>query len=156
LAEYLAMSMLEISRRLIVETVSHLRASRRRECVVLWLGRRDGELVGVREVFLPTQEAEADYFRIPEEGMAQVLARLRPERLMVAAQVHTHPHEAFHSPADDRWAIVRHVGGLSLVVPRFCQATTVDTFFDDAKVFVLDEEDRFREVSASAVYRVVR
>jgi len=36
---------------------------------------------------------------------------------MVAAQVHSHPDEAFHSKGDDEWAIVRHEGALSIVVP---------------------------------------
>jgi len=149
------MSMLEISAAMIAVTVDHLRASRWRERVVLWLGYREEDDVHVRDVFVPIQETEADFFRIPEEGMAQVLARLRPERLMVAAQVHTHPHDAYHSPADDRWAIVRHVGGLSLVVPRFCRHTTAETFVDDAKVYALDEQDRFLEVPAVGVYRVI-
>jgi proteasome lid subunit RPN8/RPN11 len=148
-------SMLEISARMIASTVDHLRASKRRERVVLWLGRRDDERICVDEVFVPMQETEADFFRIPEEGMAEVLTHLRPERLMVAAQVHTHPEDAFHSPADDRWAIVRHVGALSLVVPRFCQHTTTETFVEDTKVFSLDEHDRFREVSARSAYTVI-
>jgi proteasome lid subunit RPN8/RPN11 len=153
-AALLAM-MLEIAQRLIETTVDHLRASRRRERVVLWLGKRQGELVVVDEVFEPIQECAADYFQIPESGMAEVLARLQPKRLMVAAQVHTHPHDAFHSPADDRWAIVRHVGGLSLVVPRFCQHTTPDTFVTDAKVFRVDENDNFNEIVPADAYRVI-
>ena len=35
------------------------------------------------------------------------------------AQVHSHPTEAYHSDADDQFAIVTAEGGLSLVVPDF-------------------------------------
>lgn len=148
------MSVLEISSELIAETVSHLRAARRSERVVLWLGRRQAEVVRVCEVFVPIQIADADYFRIPSDGMDALFGHMRTARLIVAGQVHTHPHEAFHSPVDDEWAIVRHEGGLSLVVPRFCQMTTVATFVVDAKVYRLDADDTFVEVPAATAYKV--
>ena len=72
-------------------------------------------------------------FHIPPEGMTALYAELRHKRLMVAAQVHSHPQEAFHSKADDRWAIVRHEGALSLVVPHFAQATTLDRFLETSR-----------------------
>lgn len=150
------MSVLEISSELITETVSHLRMARRSERVVLWLGRRQADGVRVCEVFVPIQIADADYFRIPSDGMDALFGHLRTSRLIVAGQVHTHPHKAFHSSVDDEWAIVRHEGGLSLVVPRFCQMTTAATFVDDAKVYRLDADDKFVEVPAATAYKVSR
>ncbi len=149
------MSVVEIAWPLLAETVEHLRAARTCERVVLWLGRRYGDRVHVHEVFLPVQETEADYFRIPHEGMQALFAHMRQRRLMVAAQVHTHPEEAFHSLADDRWAIVRHRGALSLVVPRFCQTTTANTFVEHAKAYQLDSRDEFVEVLAAGAYEVL-
>lgn len=149
------MSMLVIPSALIGETVDHLRAARRSERVVLWLGKRELDVVRVCQVFVPAQIADADYFRIPSDSMDALFRHMRSSRLMVAGQVHTHPHEAFHSPADDTWAIVRHEGGLSLVVPRFCQATTVATFVNDAKVFRLDSNDEFVEVMPTTAYTVI-
>ena len=149
------MSVLEISAALIAETVDHLRAARRSERVVLWLGRRQADVVRVCEVFVPIQIADAGYFRIPSDGMDLLFGHLRTARLMVAGQVHTHPHEAFHSPVDDEWAIVRHEGGLSLVVPQFCQTTTAATFVKDAKVFRLDANDAFVEVAPATAYMVL-
>ena len=148
--------MLEITQRLIAETVDRLRESAHRERVVLWLGRRRHvDTIRVHEVYLPIQETDADYFRIPSQGMAALFEHMRAVRLMVAAQVHTHPGDAFHSSADDRWAIVRHQGGLSLVVPWFCQTTTQASFFDDAKVYRLDAGDLFVHVDADAAYQVI-
>lgn len=137
------------------ETLDRLRDSSDRERVVLWLGREHGEEVRVHEVNVPIQEAEADYFRIPQEGMRALFSHLRSRRLMVAAQVHTHPEEAFHSPADDRWAIVRHRGALSLVVPRFCQDTTVTSFVRAAKVYQLTPWDEFVEALATSAYEII-
>ncbi len=149
------MSMLEITSALIGETVDHLRAARRSERVVLWLGKRAADIVRVCEVFVPAQIADADYFRIPSDSMDALFRHMRSSRLMVAGQVHTHPYDAFHSPVDDTWAIVRHEGGLSLVVPRFCQMTTAATFLNDAKVFRLDANDHFVEVPPATVYTVI-
>ena len=123
-----------------------------RECVVLWLARRQGASLTVRQVFVPLQEAANDYFRIPREGVAALLRELGTTRLQVAVQVHSHPYEAFHSRADDTWAIVRHVGALSLVVPYFGLRTAPETFVQDATVYELCPNNQWchvrpREVS---------
>ena len=87
-------------------------------------------------------------FWISTEGMDALKKVLRKRRLMVAAQVHSHPELAFHSVADDRWAIVRHHGALSLVLPHFGLRTTRSSFFDDAKVYQLNAADAWIEVPA--------
>lgn len=148
------MSPLEITSALIALTVDHLRASCTSERVVLWLGRREGPAVRVFEVFVPLQITDADYFQIPSDGMDALFEHMRTSRLIVAAQVHSHPYDAFHSPVDDEWAIVRHEGALSLVLPRFCQTTSAATFVDDAKVYRLNADDTFVEVPAIAAYTV--
>jgi hypothetical protein len=139
---------------LITVTVSELRSARATERVLLWLGNRSPDGIVVRNVFVPAQRAESDYFRIPRHGIEELLQTLRSHRWMVAAQVHTHPEEAFHSLADDRWAIVRHAGALSLVVPRFCQETSAGSFTRDALAFRLTDDNEFVHVNASEAYRV--
>ena len=57
------------------------------------------------------------------------------------AQVHSHPGEAFHSPADDRWAIPRQVGALSIVLPFFAAGISEETFFEQAAVFTLSNNE---------------
>jgi len=147
-------AIVEISRRLVASTVTELRASTDTERVVLWLGERMADQIVVRDVFVPVQYSCADFFHIPPRGMDELLRNLRARRLMVAAQVHTHPEAAFHSWADDQWAIVRHTGALSLVVPRFCQDTTSDTFVRDALVYRLSENDQFVLVDAVETFLV--
>jgi proteasome lid subunit RPN8/RPN11 len=85
--------------------------------------------------------------------MAALHDELRRERLMVAAQVHSHPGEAFHSYADDRWAIVRHEGALSLVVPDFALQTQVDNFLDQTKVFRFSETAKWLETPRADIER---
>ncbi|MHB8390262.1 MAG: Mov34/MPN/PAD-1 family protein [Acidobacteriaceae bacterium] len=140
---------------LIDTTLAHLREAGQRhcECVVLWLGRRHGDMIWVEDAYLPPQTAQADMFHIPPAGMTALQAELRRRRLMVAAQVHSHPYEAFHSKADDRWAIIRHEHALSLVVPNFASTTTVSNFLDDSKVYRLSASAQWIEVPGLEVGR---
>lgn len=137
----------------VATTLGHLREAGAlyQECVVLWLGRPSAQGIEVVSVYRPQQRAAADMFHIPPESMAALRATLRRERVMVAAQVHSHPREAFHSLADDRWAIVRHVGALSLVVPEFAAHTRVDTFLEHTKVFRFSPSAHWHEVPAAEV-----
>ncbi len=129
-------------------TLAHLReaGTRRCECIVLWLGRPADGVIRVEEAYVPRHKAREDMFHIPPESMASLHARLRKHRLMVAAQVHSHPRQAFHSLADDRWAIIRHEGALSLVLPYFAARTTPFNFGDEVKVYRFSDMAEWIEV----------
>ncbi|MDA8120901.1 MAG: hypothetical protein M0Z85_12885 [Gammaproteobacteria bacterium] len=148
----------EISIPVIAETIRLLREARERECVLLWLGRRKHGIQCVVGVYRPIQKAVIDYFEIPRQGMAELMSHLHTHRLYVAVQVHTHPEEAFHSLVDDEWAIVRHCGALSIVVPWFAATVTPANFTDVAAVYQLDSANawnRVEEPSLSAILRIV-
>jgi proteasome lid subunit RPN8/RPN11 len=125
----------------------------RRECVALWLGRRAPATIDVVDAYRPEQTAAIDMFHIPPRGMSELHAVLRQRRLMVAAQVHSHPAEAFHSKADDRWAIVRHEGALSLVVPHFALQTTPQNFLAHTKVYRFTATSRWEEIPEAELAR---
>src|SRR5688572_12167842 len=110
-----------VSHAQILETVDHLQrlSAGARESVVLWLAQRTGGTSVVRTVFVPLQETAVDYFTIPAEGVRDVLRQCRDDGVYVAAQLHTHPFEAFHSEADDELALIRHKDALSFVFPKF-------------------------------------
>src|SRR5260370_12464079 len=107
----------EVSSSAIRKTLSLLRRAGLRETVLLWLGREAAEVQRIVDVYRPIQHGAVDYFEIARKGMAALMDRLRTQGLHVVSQVHTHPKEAFHSFADDKWAIVRHVGALSIDGP---------------------------------------
>ena len=134
-------------------TLQHLQEAGRRgtECIVLWFGRQEGAVVRVQQVYRPVQMVWTDMFRIPPDSMEAVLSEISSKRLMIAAQVHSHPFEAFHSKADDAWAIVRHAGALSLVVPDFALKTSSATFMEDARLFRLTPENRWRKVPSGEI-----
>jgi proteasome lid subunit RPN8/RPN11 len=125
--------------------------TRRCECIVLWLGRPADGVIRVEEAYVPLHEAREDMFHIPPASMATLHAHLRKHRLMVAAQVHSHPREAFHSLADDRWAIIRHEGALSLVLPYFAASTTPLNFHDEVKVYRFSDAAEWVEVARTEV-----
>lgn len=149
-------SPVEISSLGIRETVNLLRRAGRRECVLLWLGRRENGVQHIIDVYRPLQNGTIDYFKIPRRGMAALMERLRTQGLYVVSQVHTHPCEAFHSPTDDKWAIVRHNGALSIVLPYFAKSTTVDNFLEQAAVYQLDASNIWNEVPPEEVSRRLR
>ncbi len=147
---------IEISQDEIRQTISLLHSAGRRECVLLWLGRRETGVQRIKEVFRPVQKASVGYFEIPRDGMAQLMVRLRTQGLYVASQVHTHPEEAFHSQADDKWAIVRHHGALSIVLPRFAKTTTPNNFLLEAAVYQLSPLDTWIRVDTKRQPGVLR
>jgi proteasome lid subunit RPN8/RPN11 len=146
----------EISSAQIAATIALLREAGRQECILLWLGRREHGLQRIIDVYKPVQEADRDYFEIPRQGMAVLMERLRTQGLYVVSQVHTHPELAFHSRADDKWAIVRHAGALSIVLPFFAESTTIENFLQEAAVFQLDSHNRWNEVVSEGVQEQLR
>lgn len=128
---------------ILADTLELLRSRGRleNERVALWLAPASGAGDSrISELYEPHQETAEDYFHLPPESMRALMARLRAGRLKVAGQIHTHPFEAFHSRADARWAIVKHVGALSLVLPRFAATTSPTNFLDQVKTYVFSAE----------------
>jgi len=147
----------EVTLDSIDQTIAMLRRAgqRRAEGVVLWLGRRQQDCTKVIEVYEPEFFSEEDFFRIPEVGMRLLFAHLGERGLHVAAQVHSHPKEAFHSKADDLWAIVRHVGALSMVLPYFASNTTAHNFMFEAAVFQLSGDNCWVQVPEEVLGEVL-
>jgi len=135
------------------DTLAELKSAghRKSERVALWLGRRTRDCITIESLWIPEQTAGYDFFDIPRHAMEALFGELKKRRLMVAAQVHTHPGRAFHSHADDKWAIVRHKGALSLVVPYFALRTETDTFVRETALFVLSSANEWLEADPTEV-----
>lgn len=98
------------------------------EVLVLWLGEIEPNtgMAHVTQAFVPKQKAISNedgvgYF-VNGETLFQLNRDLSETGLRLIAQVHSHPRKAYHSEADDRYAIVTAEGGLSLVVQNFGSA----------------------------------
>lgn len=121
------------------------------EGVILWLGKRSPQLVEVAEAYEPIYNSAADSFVIPPHGMSALMSRIAASGLAVVAQVHTHPGAAFHSAADERWALIRHAGAYSIVLPKFAHWTSETSFWSDAAVFVMQPHGKWLELSGLEV-----
>jgi len=149
---------IEIDEEKIKQSLLFLKKASAKECVILWLAEKQKDLLITQEVYLPEQVADRDYFHIPRKSIADLLKHLRQHKLVVAAQVHTHPAQAFHSAADDRWAIIGHVGGLSLVLPYFASSISVHNFVAKTAIYRLSENSEWMQVptrDARSYYRIV-
>ena len=98
------------------------------EVLVLWLGKIEPGTgkAHVIQAFVPKQKAISSedgvgYF-VESDTLFQLNKELSETGLRLIAQVHSHPQRAYHSEADDRYAIVTAEGGFSLVVPNFGRA----------------------------------
>lgn len=58
------------------------------------------------------------WVEVTEQGKRELAARL-PTGFRYLARVHSHPAQAFHSPADDANPALTHEGAISVVVPYF-------------------------------------
>ncbi|HQS17733.1 hypothetical protein [Reyranella sp.] len=132
------MSAIICTREVLQTTIAVLRrgGERGEERVALWLSTAAPRTpAAVIEVYEPDQVAEVDYFRLPPLSMRSLMDHLRPTRRRIVAQIHTHPGQAFHSEVDAEWAIVKHVGALSLVLPRFAATTTPENFLEEVMTY---------------------
>ena len=144
------MTRVKCSHAVISETIAALQRGgfAGEERVVLWLARAAAqEPVPIAEVYEPHQVTAIDYFRLPRDSMEALMAHLRSRRLKIVAQVHSHPGRAYHSQVDDEWAIVRHAGALSLVLPHFARSTTVGNFLDEAMTYRLSQRNEWLHVA---------
>ena len=89
----------------------------RRECVVFWTGAIDAE--GVDAAEHPAHAIGSCGYSVDERWLTTFLIELARSRRTARAQVHTHPHAAFHSRTDDLFPLVHTGGFYSLVIPHF-------------------------------------
>lgn len=69
----------------------------------------------------PRHSASPVGFEVEEDWLNRFWLDLADKGLGVRYQVHTHPGAAYHSSTDDAYPLIRSLGFLSLVIPRFAQ-----------------------------------
>jgi hypothetical protein len=126
-AQYPHVRQIRVERSIVDEMLESMRicGAQGFELLVLWLGEIDAELgeATVLQAFIPKQkpirsEDGVGYF-VSGETLFLMNRALSETGLRLIAQVHSHPQEAYHSEADDRYAIITANGGYSLVIPNF-------------------------------------
>ena len=110
-----------VPRRTLVESAEALRSLSGgvRESVVLWVGREQAGRALVQRMVVPRQRTSAIHFDVSLKERLRIVRELATADEQLLVQLHTHPGEAFHSSTDDRLALPRHSGAISIVVPYF-------------------------------------
>ncbi|MDE5445605.1 hypothetical protein GWG65_30175 [Bradyrhizobium sp. CSA207] len=117
-----------VPRSCVDELHAHLRKVGREghEGLGLWVGRQTGHHFQVHRTLIPAQRhirtGDGVCVVIGPEELHRINVLLYREKLMLVAQIHSHPGRAYHSSTDDAYAIAATVGCLSLVVPDFARA----------------------------------
>ena len=105
---------------------------KRVEAVSLFAGYEEGNTFQVKEVIIPKQLSyileQGLMYAVEGEELHRINVWLYENKMKLIAQIHSHPSEAYHSEADDRFPIVDTYGGVSIVVPDF--ATGIMTLND--------------------------
>lgn len=123
------------------------------EAVVVWVGTIADEFTAeVGAAVAPRQVAyrrdDGCAVEVPPEEIGNLVMALSPGQF-VLARVHTHPGAAYHSPVDDLNMLVGHVGAISVVVPDFAAAPTMN--LAACSVNELRADGSWLELSAEAV-----
>lgn len=134
-----------------------LAGSRREEGVALLLGHRRENIFEVTETYEPAHVAskveDGLYYAIDSEALYQLNKKLYEGKQKLFAQIHSHPEEAYHSVADDIFAVVTTVGGLSVVVPNFA---TGPVSLSNCAIFRLSEQNKWLELSQHEVAQFIK
>lgn len=114
--------MIAVGHHLMLETFTYFRqcGEAQHECVVYWIGPSELPTI-VDEVIHPLHTVSSGGYEVDRTWSTTFWWDLAKRRKSVHVQVHTHPHQAFHSRTDNEWAIVHTSGLLSLVIPNFAQ-----------------------------------
>jgi proteasome lid subunit RPN8/RPN11 len=145
------LQMLKISKSQLQESLDSLKLSTNKEKVLLWIGERIMDQSIVLEVFEPIQLATSNYFEIPKEGIQEIIDKVKKDKRIVLAQIHSHPDLAFHSRTDDKMAVPRHEGAYSLVLPKFASKTNVKNFHNQVAAYRLNNMNLWIKVANSNI-----
>jgi hypothetical protein len=95
------------------------------EAFVTWGGLvcDDGATLQIASAVVPDQRAHQTpnglLVTVDGQSLFEVNRALYKRGEILAAQVHSHPDDAYHSSTDDCFSLVTLTGALSVVVPRF-------------------------------------
>lgn len=129
---------------------------RRVEGIAYFLGRTDGVHATILSSVAVSADATFGSFFVPSSEMVRVVNAANAAALQVVGQIHTHPHEAFHSAGDDAGAQIRFDGFITIVVPDYgmylpsLRGSAVFAYSSDDSEFARLPSDRIHVVESRA------
>jgi hypothetical protein len=140
--------MYRLKGEMLEDTFKHFKACGcgRRECQILWLSSWDSPQEIIRVVH-PRHEAHVGGFVLDDQWLSDFWLELGNANMGIRVQVHTHPHDAFHSETDDAFPIIHKPGFLSLVIPNFGLGPVG---FNEAYLTEIQPDGRWQVVAISS------
>lgn len=124
---YLNIKKLVMPLHCIEEAYAHMRkvGNHRLEGVALFAGRELDDVFKIETTIVPKQQSmqleSGLLYAVDSDELHRINVWLYENKMSLAAQIHSHPTDAYHSDTDDAFPIVATVGGLSIVVPDFAR-----------------------------------
>lgn len=104
------------------------------EGICLFAGHMKESSFIIKETIIPIQKGyimeQGLMYAVESNELHNLNVWLYENKMQLIAQIHSHPREAYHSLADDRYPIVDSYGGISIVVPDFASGEV--SLFDTA------------------------
>jgi len=101
---------------------------RKVEGCLLWYGYvLDADTCIVTTCVCPAQASYSTRYAIRAESMRDVRQQVRPHRLLMLLQIHSHPAAAFFSERDEEHALNNRTGALNMIVPDYGNIRWIDT-----------------------------
>ncbi len=146
--------MRQLKQEVLEQAFEHLRGcgAGRSECVVYLTGPCDDDAL-IDGVVHPRHTAGPGGYDLDSDALAELWRDLVSCGRSIRMQVHTHPGAAYHSPRDDRLALIHTPGFLSLVIPDFALG---NIGFDGAFLAERDEDGRWVGVPLGEHLEVAR
>lgn len=147
--DLLKVTRIDVPRDVVEAVQQHLREAGEASCegVAFWAGELAGDHFSVRAALVPAQirsrTEDGVSVLVTGEELFRMNVWLHKNKLMLVAQLHSHPSDAYHSETDDEYSIMTQAGGLSIVVPDFARAPFS---LKSAAVYRLDAEGRWVEL----------
>ena len=94
-------------------------SARGNEALVFWAGIPIGQSAYITELLIPMCHSSYNRLVVPQDERSAVLAHIRTRRLLVFADLHTHPGAAYLSEADRVRPFSNRPGFYAVVVPNF-------------------------------------
>jgi hypothetical protein len=127
------------------------------EAVALFGGLIDGAVARITTTITPVQKTyKTEYglmYRVEGMELHRINKWLHENKLLLLAQIHSHPTEAYHSEMDDEYTIVSTVGGLSIVVPDFAQKRLNHHQW---AYYRLDKKGQWRELGEQEIDNLIK
>lgn len=125
MSDFQELSKIILPIRFVENIYEHLRSAGKAgvEGVALWLGRQEGNLFTIYSSVIPAQKGyrmeEGLLYNVEGEELHRINKWAYEQKIVLLAQIHSHPGRAYHSETDDTYPIVATLGGFSIVIPNF-------------------------------------